>query len=123
MSADSRSKAPSPRIRPGMGEKAHAKLAEELRMRDTEVGLRCAYCGGPAEGNYSIHRDGFGIGPDVPLCDKHGSKPTPTEEQIWRRIREGRFAQGERICIGCGAETAHTFGGLCIDCDVAEMRS
>jgi hypothetical protein len=20
----------------------------------------CAYCGGPAEGNYSIHRDGFG---------------------------------------------------------------
>lgn len=23
----------------------------------------CAYCGGPAEGNYSVHRDGFGDGP------------------------------------------------------------
>lgn len=43
----------------------------------------CAYCGMPSEGNYSIHRDGFGFGPEVPLCDLHGSLAFPTCEQIW----------------------------------------
>lgn len=48
--------------------------------------MKCAYCGRPAEGNYSIHRDGFCEGPEVPLCDAHGSEPTPTEQEIWQRI-------------------------------------
>jgi hypothetical protein len=48
----------------------------------------CAYCGEPAEGEYSIHRDGFGIGPEVDLCNEHGSKPTPTCEEIWERISQ-----------------------------------
>lgn len=47
---------------------------------------RCAYCGGPAEGNYSIHRDGFCIGPEVPLCDRCGSRQYPTCGEIWNRI-------------------------------------
>lgn len=47
---------------------------------------RCVYCGGPAEGNHSIHRDGFGVGPQMPLCDEHGAHATPTCEQIWDRI-------------------------------------
>lgn len=47
---------------------------------------QCAYCGGPAEGNYGIHRDGFCEGPEVPLCDAHGSKPEPTTAEIWARI-------------------------------------
>ncbi len=47
---------------------------------------RCAYCDGPAEGNYSIHRDGFGEGPEVDLCDEHGGGLLPTCDQIWARI-------------------------------------
>lgn len=49
----------------------------------------CAYCGQPAEGNYSIHRDGFGVGPQVPLCDGHGGGDLPTCEQIWEKLRKG----------------------------------
>lgn len=46
----------------------------------------CSYCEGAAEGNYTIHRDGFGEGPEVPLCDACGSRPEPTCEAIWERI-------------------------------------
>ncbi len=49
---------------------------------------RCAYCGNPAQGNHAIHRDGFGEGPEVPLCDACGAYPEPTCEQIWARIAE-----------------------------------
>lgn len=53
----------------------------------------CANCGNPAEGNYSIHRDGFGEGPEVDLCDACGSKPEPTCAEIWENIAvEGQFA-------------------------------
>lgn len=48
--------------------------------------MTCAFCGKPAEGNYSIHRDAFGVGPEVDLCDAHGSEATPTCEEIWERI-------------------------------------
>lgn len=58
----------------------------------TRGGLTCAYCGGPAEGRHSIHRNGFGVGPEVELCDAHGSQPTPTCEEIWKRIAERRAA-------------------------------
>lgn len=47
---------------------------------------KCAFCGGPAEGNYSINRDGFGAGPEVELCDEHGGHETPTCEEIWDHI-------------------------------------
>jgi hypothetical protein len=46
----------------------------------------CAYCGGAAEGNYAIHRDGFDVGPEVELCDLHGESPRPTCATIWMEI-------------------------------------
>jgi hypothetical protein len=46
----------------------------------------CAYCGKPAEGNHTIHRDGFLFGPEVPLCDTCGSNPEPSCIKIWARI-------------------------------------
>lgn len=46
----------------------------------------CVYCGGSAEGNYAIHRDGFAVGPEVPLCDGCGSEPLPTCEEIWAEV-------------------------------------
>lgn len=57
----------------------------------------CAYCGRPAEGNYSIHQFGMDDGPEVPLCDLHGSKVFPTCEEIWAGIarRESVNKEGE----------------------------
>lgn len=59
----------------------------------------CACCSGPAEGNYSIHRDGFGEGPEVWLCDDCGKDETPTCEEIWARIAENEemWKEFERI--------------------------
>lgn len=63
--------------------------------------MKCAYCNGEVaivEGNpeFSIHRDGFGDGPEVPLCREHGQHYAPTCEEIWKRIAE-RIAAGEKI--------------------------
>ena len=49
-------------------------------------GDRCAYCGELSQGNHAIHRDGMGIGPEVPLCDGCGTGKYPTCDQIWERI-------------------------------------
>jgi hypothetical protein len=46
----------------------------------------CSFCGAPAEGNYSIHRDGFGVGPEVDLCDGCGGAELPSCPEIWDRI-------------------------------------
>lgn len=51
---------------------------------------RCAYCDGFAQGNYSIHRDGFGVGPEVDLCDGCGGQELPTCDEIW--MRTSRFS-------------------------------
>ena len=48
----------------------------------------CAFCGGPAEGNYAIHRDGFGVGPEVDLCDGCDGCELPSCPEIWERIAE-----------------------------------
>lgn len=50
---------------------------------------RCAYCGRVAEGKYSVHRDGFGEGPEVPLCNRCGSGKKPTLGEIWAVTRKG----------------------------------
>lgn len=64
----------------------------------------CAYCGELAEGAYSIHRDGFGEGPQVDLCNRHGGGMVPTLVSIWRRIRLRR-ASGQRMTtVGAAAE-------------------
>lgn len=46
----------------------------------------CAFCGEPDQGNFSIHRDGFGVGPEVPLCDGCGQDMEPSCAEIWDRI-------------------------------------
>jgi hypothetical protein len=61
-------------------------LAPLIEAPPKEDELICVYCEGPAQGNYSIHRDGFDEGPEVPLCDKCGSGPTPTCGDIWAKI-------------------------------------
>lgn len=50
--------------------------------------MTCAYCGAKAEGEYSVHRDGFGVGPEVDLCERCGSQPTPSLREIWERIAQ-----------------------------------
>jgi hypothetical protein len=46
-----------------------------------------------------VHRDAFGEGPEVDLCDECGSNPTePTLETIWERIGE----HPERHAAGFG---------------------
>lgn len=51
----------------------------------------CAYCKSPTPKplKHSIHRDGFGIGPEVPLCNECGGGSIPTCEEIWKRIALG----------------------------------
>ena len=66
----------------------HGHVLDVLPSLDDLLNGRCVYCGRPAEGNYSIHRDGFGEGPQAPLCDACGSNSTPTLGQIWARISE-----------------------------------
>ena len=48
----------------------------------------CAYCFAVIKGevHFAIHRDGFGVGPEVPLCVECGSHLTPTCEDIWSKI-------------------------------------
>ncbi len=53
----------------------------------------CAACGQPAEGNCSIHRDGFGEGPQVDLCDACGGQKTPTCETLWGMIALRRLPE------------------------------
>jgi hypothetical protein len=60
----------------------------------------CVYCGAESQGNYSIHRDGMGIGPEVPLCDACGRAPSPSLGAIWGRIAQpsnepGAFIRAE----------------------------
>lgn len=59
------------------------------------VAATCAACGAAAQGNASIHRDGFGEGPEVDLCDDCGTHEFPTCEVLWRWIREMRIKSGE----------------------------
>jgi hypothetical protein len=50
---------------------------------------RCAYCGNTTskeEFGGSIHRDGFLIGPQVPLCCLCAAEDGPTCEDIWAKI-------------------------------------
>lgn len=48
----------------------------------------CVACGTPCVGAFSIHRDGFGVGPEVPLCRGCGAHELPTCETLWKWIAE-----------------------------------
>ena len=56
----------------------------------------CSACGKPAEGHYSVHRDGFDEGPEVPICDACAApmeEGGPTLAEIWAAIRVRRRAK------------------------------
>jgi len=68
----------------------------------TSMPPRCPVCARyHCQGNYSIHRDGFGVGPEVSICDACGSRPEPTAEEIWERLRDMMLPGGsfESIAI------------------------
>jgi hypothetical protein len=47
----------------------------------------CCYCKKAfVESDYSIHRDDFGEGPEVPLCNECGEDDRISCEMIWARI-------------------------------------
>ena len=50
----------------------------------------CAYCGTYLSGEpeYTIHRDGFGVGPEVPLCFDCYDDGGPSCLEIWERIAQ-----------------------------------
>ena len=52
----------------------------------------CAACGRAAEGEYSLHRDGFSEGPQVPLCNFCGGEEEPTLGLLWQLFKRN----GER---------------------------
>lgn len=56
-----------------------------LAYRDAG-GVTCAACDKPAKGEFAIHRDGFGEGPEVLLCNDCGESVLPTCEELWERI-------------------------------------
>lgn len=62
------------------------RRAQAKQVAAVLVGDVCAYCGDLAQGNYSIHRDGFDNGPEVPLCDQCGDHTGPSLLAIWSRI-------------------------------------
>lgn len=63
-----------------------------MNLRSIELFFHCVYCGKYCKGEpeYSIHRDGFGEGPEVPLCDGCGEAPHPTCEMIWDHLAAQR---------------------------------
>lgn len=58
----------------------------------------CVYCDKVAGTRFAIHRDGFGEGPDVPLCDACGEDDAITCEMIWVRVAE-KAAVAERAAV------------------------
>lgn len=60
---------------------------------------RCVFCGGCAQGNYSVHTTPTMTGPEVPLCDNCGEDEVPLLGHIWHAI-ENNY----RVCM----HTLHT---------------
>lgn len=85
--------------------------------------MNCSFCGKLAQGNYSIHRDAFGVGPEVPLCDNCGGKEEPAEVIIWAKI-----GQSDE-CIQCeeeirsGDERMGSFHSWCAPVSIESART
>lgn len=73
---------------------------------------RCAACLAPIAGtyHYSIHRDGLGVGPEVPLCDACGDPDGPTCEELWQRIKTQQSMPRVANQLLAFAEIALRFG-------------
>lgn len=75
----------------------------------------CAYCGQPSEGQYSIHRDGYSLGPEVPLCDACGQGDSPSLTQIWARIGQSDVCESCDEEIRSGDARRGSFHEWCLD--------
>ena len=65
-----------------------------------ECAADCAFCGEEHEGNYALHRDGFGLGPELPLCDACGGYVRPSCDEIWYRIAKvGPYADARNADV------------------------
>lgn len=69
---------------------------------------KCVHCEKPifGEPERSIHRDGIGYGPELPLCLDCGGEELPTCEQIWAKI--SRVPQALRDLQECYDSTSQT---------------
>ena len=81
---------------------------------DAAADASCAYCRNATQGNHTIHRDGFGEGPEVALCDACGSQPTPTEREIWARIGQAPYCLACEDEIRSGDERRGSFHAWCV---------
>lgn len=92
-----------------------------LRVPRVSPVVRCAACGADAVEHaeprrpgmgaaayYSIHRDGFGVGPEVALCDACGWHETLTIETLWRRSATRWAAMNVERCVFCGDHDPET---------------
>lgn len=63
----------------------------------SEANHTCAACGVTWTGDvtYFIHRDGYGIGPEVVICQLCGGESLPTTEELWSWIAERRKEYGD----------------------------
>lgn len=57
---------------------------------------KCHMCGMDAQGNYTVHRDGFSSGPEVDLCDGCGCSSGPSLASIWEGIQLPGFSVLDR---------------------------
>ena len=48
--------------------------------------MKCSFCERETDGNFLIHRDGFGVGPEVPLCAYCAASTGPSCVEIWNKI-------------------------------------
>lgn len=65
-----------------------------------EVARGCAACGEPTTGEYTIHRDGYSLGPEVELCDDCGGPDGPTCELLFKMIARRRRAGCKEVVRG-----------------------
>ncbi len=72
----------------------HETEAKRRRVKPESAHGKCAWCLKPSEGNFTIHDTADLDGPEVPLCDEHGGKATPTCEDIWDVIRIRKLQNG-----------------------------
>lgn len=79
--------------------RAHALMRSLYGDGESGNVAPCAFCTKPAEGNYSVHRDAFGVGPEVDLCDACGGSEEPTLEEIWSHISRTRGVKRPRLSV------------------------
>lgn len=66
-------------------------------MKTTPIGP-CTHCGTQTDGLYSVHKFGFGVGPEVPLCETCLNDVDLGD--IWRKNLKGNEAEAVKFMMG-----------------------